>query len=246
MIEDCALSLLSGVAPAEGRTGDVSVFCFHKFVPVLEGGALVVNASDLAITDPFLQAPPRKTVVKKLARSGLANVLGAGRAQRLMRGLRGRQAVPSRKSGHGGLDDIPGHYYFDPALQGNRISSFAARPLRGVSVVQAISTRRANWVHYHTLLEGMAGVRMLMPDLSPETCPLNMPVMIADRDRVAQALQARGIGVSPWWAGFHRHLDWAGQTEAMQLKNNVLALPLHPSLGPAHLDYIVAQLRQVL
>lgn len=40
MIEDCALSLLSGESPAEGLMGDISVFCFHKFVPVPEGGGV--------------------------------------------------------------------------------------------------------------------------------------------------------------------------------------------------------------
>ena len=243
LIEDCALSLLSGAAPAEGRIGDVSVFCFHKFVSVLEGGALVVNAPDLTVADPFSRAPPRRTVTKKLTRAALANVLGAGCAQRLMRTVRGRQNAPPIKPDMVSLDDIPGHYYFDPALQGARISAFASRPLQAFSVSQEISARRTNWAHYRRLLDGLAGVRILMPELSPETCPLNMPVMIANRDRVAWALQARGIGVTPWWAGFHRQLNWEGQDEAMRLKNGVLSLPLHPALGPAHLEYIVSKLK---
>lgn len=86
----------------------------------------------------------------------------------------------------------------------------------------------------------------MLPELAPETCPLNMPVMVADRDRVVQTLQSKGIGATPWWAGFNRNLDWSGQEEAMALKNKALSLPLHQYLGAAHLDYITAQLQAAL
>ena len=246
LIEDCALSLLSGAAPAEGYTGDVSVFCFHKFVPVLEGGALLVNASDLGVAEAFPHDAPRGTVAKKLARAALANLLGPRRAQNLMRTVRGRQGAAIPVPSPGMLEDIPGHYYFDPALQGRRISAFAALPLRSFPVSEMITARRENWFLYRDMLDGIPGVRMLMPELLPETCPLNMPVILANRDHVARALQARGIGVTPWWAGYNCNLDWTGQKEAMALKNNVLSLPLHPYLTRAHLEHIITQLRQVL
>ena len=87
---------------------------------------------------------------------------------------------------------------------------------------------------------------MLIPQLPPDTCPVVFPVIVYERDRVAHDLQARGIGATPWWAGYNRNLDWSDQAEAMALKDNVLSLPLHQFLGPAHLDHIVSQLRQVL
>lgn len=247
MIEDCALNLLSGAAPAEGHTGDVSVFCFYKFVPVLEGGALVVNASDLDTASPFTHPAPGKIVAKTLARSALVNVLGADRAQSLKRALRnGADTEEPADVAPDEMDDIPWHYYFNPALQNRRISAFALRPLRSFSVSDVISARRANWHHYRTLLDGVPGVEVLKPELDPETCPLNMPLLVAGRDRVTRDLQARGIGATPWWAGFNRNLDWTGQDEAIALKNNVLSLPLHQFLGSAHLEHIVTQLRQVL
>ena len=247
LIEDCALSLLSGANPAEGRTGDVAVFCFYKFVPVLQGGALVINAPDLTTDTPFANPAPRKTVVKTLLRAGLGNVLGTARAQGLMRALKGSRSVHAAAPADAGeLDDMPSHYYFDPALRGTRISAFAARPLRAFSVQDAITARRANWQHYRDLLDGMPDVRMLTPTLAPETCPLNMPVIVDRRDQVAQTLQARGIGVTPWWAGFNRNLDWQGQSGAMALKNDVLSLPLHQFLGATHLDHIAEQLNRAV
>jgi dTDP-4-amino-4,6-dideoxygalactose transaminase len=247
LIEDCALSLLSGASPVEGYIGDVSVFCFHKFLPVLEGGALIINAPGLARINLFQRPPPRGTVKKKLARALIVNALGSSRTQKLLRMMRGKAFIADLTAEDADvMVDIPSHYYFDPALQGMRISLWAARSLRGVSVSEVISARRANWNRYREQLDGMRGVRMLTPDLLPQTCPLNMPIMVADRDRVAQKLQARGIGVTPWWAGFSRHVDWTGQEEAIMLKNSVVALPLHQFLSDEHVDYIVSELAKLV
>ena len=87
---------------------------------------------------------------------------------------------------------------------------------------------------------------MLLPELAPGTCPLNMPIMVEDRDRIVQQLQGRGIGATPWWAGFNRNLDWTGQDEAMAIKNHALAMPLHQYLSDAHIDHIVSVLKEAL
>ena len=245
LIEDCALSLLSGATPAEGFVGDVSVFCFYKFVPVLEGGALVINAPDLKRENPFPHPAPRKTVMKTLLRAGLVNMLGPDTSQNLIRAVRGKRvADPAVDTDDSHLEDMPGHYYFDPALQGTQISSFAARPLRAFPVPEIISARRENWYSYRESLEGMEGIKLLMPDLAPETCPLNMPVLVADRDRVAHELRECGIGVTPWWAGFSRNLDWTGQEEAIMLKNCGLSLPIHQFLSDTHIHHIVSELKK--
>lgn len=144
------------------------------------------------------------------------------------------------------LDDIPGHYYFDPSLQRRRISTFASRQLRSFSVSDIIASRRANWHQYRERLKKVQGVELLTPELAPGTCPLIMPLEVNERDRVARELQARGIGATPWWAGFHQNLDWTGQNEAMALKNQVLSLPLHQYLSEDHIDHIVFVLKEVL
>lgn len=245
MIEDCALSLLSGASPAEGRTGDVSVFCFYKFVPVFGGGAMVINAPDLSARHPFPRPAPGKAVTKTLLRAGLATVLGLSRMQAMLQKVRGRQEPPPHSDGDQ-PEDIPGHYYFDPALRGAQMSVFTSRPLRAYSVAETIAIRRSNWQRYRDVLNEFPEIRMLVPELPVDACPLNMPIIVAGRDRVVRALQKSGIGATAWWAGFNRNLDWSGQAEAMTLKDNVVSLPVHQYLSAAHIDHIIAQLKSEL
>lgn len=252
LIEDCALSLLSGQQPAEGRTGDISVFCFYKFFPVIGGGALVLNASGLGEADPFPRPAPAKTVAKSALR-GVLPRLPFGRAVLNARARRAGAAAPEKAAGAGpetgpetGLEDMPGHYYFDPDLRGRRIAGLTARALAGFDIPGAIAARKANWRAYRERLDGVAGVTPLYPDLPEGACPLSLPLLIRNRDAAAQALQRQGIPATPWWAGYNRNVEWDNMGDAAALKDGVLSLPLHQYLGADHIAHICATLRPLL
>ena len=250
LIEDCALSLLSGsVEDAErtthGRAGDVSVFCFHKFFPTESGGVLVVNADDLPDPSPFDRAPSLKRAVKYLIRAGMETTLGAKRCQALIRELRNRRSnkeggmAISRPEGAGTLlPDTPADYYFNRHLQGMRISFFAARPARALNPQDARRIRRAHWERYATRLKNVAGIRLFAKHLPENACPVCFPIFVENRDEVACILQCQGISASAWWAGYNRNLDWSGQENALVLKDSILALPLHQDLTEEAIDAI--------
>lgn len=239
LIEDCALSLLSGPSPAEGRAGDVALFCFYKLFPVLGGGALVLNTDKITENVAFLNRPPRKVVAKALIRAVLDMVLGrAGIAALRWLSPRKATALASQTL----YPDMPTDYYFDPALTDAGISRFTARAMGSFDIAASISARRANYLQYQALLADLPGVTLLYPDLPDDTCPLNMPVLVEDRDTLSAALTAQGISATPWWAGFNQAIDFLAFPEACHLKNHILALPLHQGMGPAHIAHIVAQL----
>ncbi len=241
LMEDCALSLLSPT----GRLGDVAFHCFYKFFPVDAGGALVVNRADLA--PPVMDRPaPLRPAVKLLGQALLAGLLGAGgitalkglrRALRRGKGVK-RDAEPAPL----GPPDMPGDYYFDPGLIGRRMSWLAKRPLGGMSPAAAIAARRRNYQTYQRLLAGVPAATPLLAELPEAVCPLNFPVLVRDRDRLARELGALGIAVAPWWAGYHRGLDLADFPEARQLKDHVLALPLHQGLNEVQIAAVVQAL----
>lgn len=252
LIEDCALSLLSGVQPAEGAPGgglgDVAVFCFYKFFPTLAGGVLVINTDRIPGPLSFPAPAPRQAAIRHLARMGLDSLPGA---RGLLQRLRPRPDAPDLTPAPGSHPDMPGHYYFDPGLTDAGISGLTARTLRSFDVAATIAARRAHYCAWLDALTDLPGVRPLFPDLAPETCPLSLPVLIAPdqspgRNALAAALTARGIAATPWWAGYNRHLEFAGQTDACHLKDHVLSLPVHQQLGPGAVEHMARALHALL
>ena len=248
LIEDCALSLLSGANPAAGRAGDISVFCFYKFFPTIGGGALVINNDHITKNGAFPKSLPARMIAKPLVRAGIDMVFGAERRSALTQALRRRRAEPARGGGPKPTanQDMPSDYYFDPRLQNARISSVTERQIRSFDVLAAIAARRSNYQTYLAVLGEMPEVMPLFPELTDDACPLSMPVLVEDRDAVAAALVRRGIAATPWWAGYNRHLDFKDQPEGRHLKDHVLALPCHQYLGRAEITYICQILREVI
>lgn len=243
LIEDCALSLLSGANPAEGRAGHVALFCFYKLFPVLAGGALVLNSDRITAPVVFANPPPGKIVAKAMIRAVITSVFGRGGIAAL-RGLRAPKATAPASGGP--YPDMPADYYFDPALADAGLSRFTARAIGSYNVAATIKVHRANYRQYQALLAGMPGIALLYPELPDDTCPLYMPILVEDRDALSAALTVQGISAPPWWAGFHRAIDVSGFPDACHLKSHVLALPLHHDMGPAHISHIVAQLRKLM
>ena len=246
LMEDCALNLLSQGRAEVGLLGDVAFFCLYKYFPVNAGGVLVVNRADLLL--PTFAARPRlrpaATLVMQALAASLLGDRGVAALTALRHKLRPPRLMPPRDPAR--LPDMPGHYYFDPALIGTRISTLATRPLAGVDVQATIALRRRNYRAYLDLLSGLDGVRPLFPDLPEGVCPLNMPVLVDHRDQITADLYHAGIAVASWWGGYHKALDYTPFTEARHLKDHVLALPLYPGLEPQHLQSIVALLAALL
>ncbi len=248
LLEDCALSLLSGASPVEGQAGDIAFFCLYKFFPVPSGGVMVINNPKITGSTAFDAPPPRAEVLRQILREGLAMLPGGNAVKDVLRRFRSGAAAGPDQSAEDGdaLPDMPQHYYFDPALTDARISRLAALPIRSFNVKAAISARRANYQQYLQAFSELPAARPVHPELPPDVCPLNMPVIVERRDHINAALQARGIASTPWWAGYHRGLNYGDEGAARDLKDNVLSLPLHQALGPAHIKHIADCLRDVL
>ncbi len=243
LIEDCALSLLSGARPAEGRFGDVAVFCFYKFFPVIGGGALVVNNPALSGAAPFHRPAPLNQVGRAVLRETLQKLPGSDALFGALKRHR-RQSVTAAPV----LDapDMPPHYYFDPRLRDRRISRLTAWTLQSFAIDATIRARRRNYLRLQDCLAGVAGVTLLADGLPQDACPMGMPVLVTNRNAVADRLTRQGISVTPWWAGFHRRLSWEGCADACHLKNHLLMLPVYQGLDDGAMDRIAQGLAMTI
>ncbi|WP_371170543.1 DegT/DnrJ/EryC1/StrS family aminotransferase [Aliiroseovarius sp. 2305UL8-7] len=245
LIEDCALSLLSGEVPAEGLAGDISLFCFYKLLPVVAGGAIVLNSDRLEFDAEFDAAPPRSLVMKPYLRLALQTVLGARNIRKIaMKRRRVSNDVPREPSTS--EPDMPVGYYFDPALRRSRLSSYTKKALVGFDVMNVREKRRENFATYQRMLKDEPGLVPLFPELPSTDCPLSYPVLVNDRDGLARKLSVLGIAATPWWSGYNQKLDWGGFADARYLKDHILALPCGQHLNETHITLISDEVKRGL
>jgi dTDP-4-amino-4,6-dideoxygalactose transaminase len=244
LIEDCALALLSrsGDRPL-GSTGDASVFCFYKTLPVPHGGALVIRG-DCSFNLPKPVAPPWASTFNHLASSLLQNLeMRSGRVGRWLRGAMrrlGRKAVEAM-----GMDRIAtGTQHFDRAHANLGMSPCAMRIARAQDFDGAVATRRRN---YFFLL---GRLRDLSPPLFSElpvgVCPLFYPLVVRNKAEVMRRLRSRGIETIDFWRDFHPECDAAQFPEAAQLRRTILEIPCHQDLTPEQMGRVAAAVREAL
>ena len=243
MVEDCALSLLSQPAGEPlGSSGDWSIFCLYKTLPVPNGALLVENAEPLAGLDRL-----------RLRRAGGFSVLGRI-AELMVQRLRSRidgvgTAIQSAKravgKAAGALDmnrarvgDI-GFNLDDVDLAMSRSSQ------RLLQRFNFDAIRRARVDNFHALRNALGdSVKIGGGDLPEGACPLFLPILAADKTAAARALRARGIDALEFWnygAG-----DGADESSDIRfLRSHVLGLPIHQDVSPRQLSYIAAQFASV-
>jgi dTDP-4-amino-4,6-dideoxygalactose transaminase len=231
LLEDCALSLFSD---ALGRTGDAAIFSLRKSLPACDGGVLSLRDPNTAANGltrgPALIASAQGalSLVKKWSQSFLARqVPGCGDGQ-----------VTEPEADHS-FPDIPGSYYCRSDTEVCQASRFTLGLLCRTDPRAVLRRRRENYACLRRSIAGTPGIRFLWQEemLSDGICPLGLPVLVDDRWRWWNSLNAAGISVSRWWEGYHRGLDWSEFPEARELKDRLLLLPVHQGLTTRYMEY---------
>lgn len=255
LLEDCALALFSNAGDVKlGTAGDVSFFSFVKSLPVLDGGALIVNNPQLSKASWKLTGIGFKRFIRRslsLLKSGLLRrsslsvkiytlYLGHNHEKEL------RLLENSSKKNTSLLPGMPDNYFYDENLNNKAMSTVTTYMLKRFDFEEIINKRRNNYIHLLNRLSGNPNINILFNKLPAGVCPLLFPIIVSKRDKVCTILNQQAIDATAWWAGYYNGLDWTKYPDACFLKNNLIALPIHQDLRQTDIDFIADKLIQIM
>jgi dTDP-4-amino-4,6-dideoxygalactose transaminase len=237
LVEDCALSLLS---QKNGRTlgtsGDYSVFCLYKTLPVPNGGLLIRNNAALPDLELTLERCPTLSVAGRSME--LAFEALRSRANRTGQALFAIKQMFGRMLRAARVRQIPvGDIGWNIANVNVAISEFSNIVMRSLDYERIRQKRRSNFLLMRDKLQGR--VRMLREDLEEGVCPLFFPLLVRDKQAAARALHQKDIGAVEFWND--RQDNPAIGPDARYLRAHVLELPIHQDVTPAQVEYIATQ-----
>jgi perosamine synthetase len=238
LVEDCALSLLSEHQGTPlGSSGDYSVFCLYKTLPVPNGGLLVQNNSSLPrLTNLAMEPCPAVTAVGRTAELALEAFRSrwdfAGKALFSLKQWAGRGLRSAE------VRSVPvGDIGWNIANVNVGMSPFGNRVIRSVDHVAVRRKRRDNFLSLREKLRGK--VTLLRTDLDPGVCPLFFPILVRNKHAVAEAFRKRGIQAIEFWNDPMK--DIVIGPAASYLRAHVLELPIHQGVSPRQIEYIARE-----
>lgn len=179
--------------------------------------------------------------MKELAglwKNHLFHVLASTPLPAWARALKGRRGPAAPGAPGEGPPDMPAGYYLDARLRDGAMPWLSGRLLGGVDGRAQARRRRENYRYLARALAGVAGLRLLAPEIPENASPYALPVCAARRQERVRRLAAAGVHACEHWGGGHRGFSWQGFPEAAALKEQVMTLPVNPELETGHLDYI--------
>lgn len=241
-IEDCALALLSSASDGRplGSTGDASIFCLYKTLPVPHGGLLL---SECVPPPGSLGSPPLLSTLHHMAGLVLADLElrspGLGRAVRQAARSAARSTVdavvPTMKTGT---------MYLSPHELDLGASTLVDRLLPRFDLGRVVARRRRNFERLASQLRDR--VRIHGDPLPPGACPLFVPIRVRDKGSLLRALRARGIDAIDFWGIGDPACPEEQFPEVQALRREVLELPCHQSLDDGAIDFVARTAQELL
>ena len=251
LVEDCAHVFQDEVQGKPlGSYGDISVFSWRKFLPLYDGGELVLNV-------------PRKLSVTWTKEGTLSTVRAAKHLVEQSASYTDsgslRALVSSLELAKGGWDrlrrkktkttpkpctDFVG-VEFDQSLVDLPMSRISRWVFRRSDVSAIVAKRRENYAFLMRELSSISGIRMMFPDLGAHHCPWVFPLVFEGIEDAHLTLRARGIPAVTWGGVRHPSVPSGEFPEAEFLYKNLVMLPVHQNLSEADLHAIVQESRLI-
>ncbi len=246
LFEDCALAFGSSYnGQPLGSFGDAAIFCLAKFLPVPNGGALILNNPTLRMPPPTIP-PSSYSVTSQLSTKMLDHFEAhggpwAGNARHLITRTAQRFVRQAK------LERVDsGVMQFLPDKVDWGIASVSKRILERVDYDGVYHKRRENYLTLLDSVRGIPGVTPLQPSLPDGVSPLFLPVLVEDNQKVCNALIQRGVCAGGFWNWAPPGVPTEEFPDTVFLRKHVLELQVHQDLGVEHLQATANHLRAVM
>jgi dTDP-4-amino-4,6-dideoxygalactose transaminase len=252
LVEDCAHCLLEPGNPGGiGLHADAAVFSLRKTLPLATGGALWLKAG---ITfDWQATAPPKLSAMRRelyLLGKALRASPGRWRKSPAFWAARGAYQV---NNGLCFLAQCLGRAQHDPEDEslefpeetlGWDMDSWSRGLLSRFNYPDIATRRRKNFNLLHEGFRERWPQSLLLPSVRAPICPLGYAFLAKDRTRLLTGLNERGVPALDWWSQFHPAVPWNQFPVETDLKNHVVALPVHQDLDAAAIPTMLAALAE--
>lgn len=254
LIEDCAHALFgrAGERPI-GAWGDVAIGSLTKFLPLPEGGCLVLNSP---LATPQLRSAKATTQLKVMVDVlevgasqgqllGLNSLLNGGFA--LLHGLRrSGSSVTSQLAANPEASPIGAEASgVDLCIDADLAHRELARPCRWVAKAlprqRIVQHRRSNYERLLRELSGHDGFRPLLPELPADCAPYVFPLWVDEPDPGYAELRQLGMPVFRWdrlWPGMPR----LPHDQGPLWSHHVIQLACHQDLSALSITRFVSHL----
>lgn len=252
LMEDCAHVLTGRTLDGTwlGETGDISVFSWRKFLPIRDGGQLIVNNTNAKCNISFekgdfvFRLKAAKNTIDSLLDSSkiwrfCSTVLGLPTS--MIRNWRLLNRVRAKTLKVNSYDSE-----FELAAVNLQMTALSKRILRHSDISTVVKRRRENYIRLSDAVRTMTGVAPLFPLLSEGICPWVFPLVVHEIEDLLMILRAKGIPVTSWGGVIHQALPLDKFPNARFLYENVLFLPIHQNLESEDLRTMVGILRETL
>jgi len=235
LLEDCAHLLL----PVKNDCGqNTAVFSPRKLLPLPEGGLLIMPYNSSAQRDIVKFGVTKKLILKWLAlRLAQWMMLTMGISWHCFR----ETAIGNANNRH--ADKISGSMEMFPEKYTLKLLAVMEKGLN-----QVLEKRRTNYMWLLRAVDGIKGVKPLLPSLPDYVCPYTFPMILSERrDAVASQLNYFGIPAASWPDLPPEVSDRSDEHEtAVWLQEHILLLPVHQDLSGKQVEYMAFKLREVL
>ena len=238
LIEDCALALF-GRTPDDawlGSVGDLAIFSIYKTLPVPHGGYYVAPAALSTNGNGKLRPPPFKSTLVQSLDLVHHTLDAAGWSGIERAATRAAAAVKGALGWNRGTTVASGGPRWDARLVDYGVSAWTRQLVRFTDPELVVRRRRANYAQLAKSLRREASVPF--PELPLGTCPLSLPILVGERDRVHEQLAAQGIEAGKYWPVSHPTCPEDLAAEMSMWREHCLELPIHQELDKEDIDRV--------